>query len=144
MPQPPCRTSTRLVLADQQKPFGGLGDHLCDLDQVACLVYLEHFDCNLAPLVLALPYFGKPTVIERGIHSVVAKWDLYRSWEQSLVAAYPAQCGQTPPSEPRRQAVQCLFVMRKLSSSWWTYSSEIQVGKYLIYHVNKGLSIIPA
>jgi hypothetical protein len=60
------------------------------------------------------------------------------------VAAYPGQSGQTLSPEPRLQTIQRLFVMSELSSSQWTYSSERKVGKYLIYHVNEGLSIVPA
>ena len=51
--------------------------HPCNLDKVACHVYLQHLDCNVPPLVFTFPYFSKPAMIQRGIHSVVAKWDLH-------------------------------------------------------------------
>ena len=86
-----------------------MGPHPCDLNKVARHIYLEDLDRNLAPLVFALPYFGKPAVIQRDIHTVVTKRDLYRSRQQSLVAAYPVQSGQTLPPEPWPQAIQRLL-----------------------------------
>jgi len=56
------------------------GAHPRDLDKVACHIYLQHLYCDLTPFVFALPYFGKPAAIERGIQPIVAERDLDRAW----------------------------------------------------------------
>jgi hypothetical protein len=61
-----------------------------------------------------------------------------------MVTAYFVRSDQTLPSKPRLQNIQCLFIMSELGSGQRTYSSEIAVGKYLIYYVNEGLSIVTA
>ena len=83
--------------------------HLSDLIEVTRRAYLQYLYRNLDPSVFTLPHFAKPTPVPRILRLIVAEWNLYRARDQSMVAAYLAQCGQTLPPEPRHHAIQCLL-----------------------------------
>ena len=83
--------------------------HTCNLVEIACRIYFQNLDCNLAPLVFTQPYIGVPATVQCFLRSVKTKWDLERTWKQSVATAYLAQCVQTLPLELRSQALQCLF-----------------------------------
>ena len=102
----PYRTSARPVNAYTPAK---LEIYLSNLDEVARRAYLQYLYCNLEPFVLALPYFTKPAPTPRSFHLIVAERNLYRPWDQSVVAAYLAQCGQTLPLEQRRHTIQRLL-----------------------------------
>ena len=81
----------------------------CDLDKVIPCVNPQHLDCNVTTMVFALPDIGEPATIQRGFQTIIAKWDLDRSREQSLATAYPTQSAQAFPPEPRYQGIQHLL-----------------------------------
>ena len=76
-----------------------MGAHTGDLDKVARGVNPQHLDRDVAALVFTLPHVAKPAAIQRGIRSIVAKWDLQRFRKQSMASAHPTQAAQTLPPE---------------------------------------------
>ena len=83
--------------------------HICNLIKIACRIYSQNLDCDLAPLVFAQPYIGVPATVQCFFRSVKINWDLERTRKQSVATAYPAQCVQTLPLELRSQALRCLL-----------------------------------
>lgn len=55
--------------------------HALDFIEVARPVYLQNLDCDFAPLIFTLPYFGIPPLIQREVRPVVAKRDLDGVWK---------------------------------------------------------------
>jgi len=119
--------------------------YTCDLIKVTCQVDLQNLDCNFTPLVFTLPHFGIPTMIQRGSHPIIARGDLHRSQEQGLMTAYLTQSFQALPPEQRHQAVQYLLggMGRFRFESVDPFTQDERMGKYFIYHIDKGLSIFP-
>jgi len=75
--------------------------HTCNLVEIACRIYFQNLDCDLATLVFAHPHVSVPATVQCFFRSVEAKWGLEWTRKQSMVTAHPAQCVQTPPLELR-------------------------------------------
>ena len=89
-----------------------------DLIEVARLVYLQNFDCNLPPMVVTLVHLGIPTTSQRVIHRIVARWNLHGPRKQALGTTYLTQSGETLLAERRSQNIQHLFnIMKKVRPS---------------------------
>ena len=99
----PLRSWSTHTLRRNSKP------HLSDLDEVTRRAYLQYLYRNLEPSVFTLPYFTKPAPIPRSFRLIVAEWNLYRARDQSVMATYPAQCGEALPPEPRHHSIQRLL-----------------------------------
>jgi hypothetical protein len=121
------------------------GTHLGYLLQVARCVNLHHLDCNVEVLVFALPDVGEPALARRCTRSIVANWDLQRSWNQCLSTTYFAQNTQTHLLMRWRQRIQCLLGKIRMSDLKLLdiFFLDARIGKYLIYHIDKVLGIFP-
>ena len=53
----------------------------------------------------SLPNVSVPAVVQRGVRSVIAEWDLQGFWKQSLTAAYFAQSAQALSPKSWREIV---------------------------------------
>jgi len=75
--------------------------HTCNLIEIACRVYFQNLDRDLAPLMFAHPHIGIPAAVQCLLRSVETKRDLEWTRKQSTATAYFAQCVQTLPLELR-------------------------------------------
>ena len=86
--------------------------HTRNLVEIACQVYPQNLDCDLATLMFSRPHISVPAAVQWLLRSIKAKRDLKRTRKQSVVTTYPVQCIQTLLLQPRSQALQCLLGMR--------------------------------
>jgi len=83
--------------------------HTCNLIEIACQVYFQNLDRNLAISVFAHPHISVPAAVQCFLRPVKTKRDLEWTRKQSMATTYSAQCAQTLPLELRSQALQCLL-----------------------------------
>ena len=86
--------------------------HTCNLIKIACRVYFQNLDCDLATLIFTHPHISIPAAVQCLLRSVKTKRDLEWTRKQSTATTYPAECVQILPLEPWSQALQCLLGMR--------------------------------
>ena len=74
--------------------------HLSNLIKITLRAYPQDLGCDAPTLIISHPHVCEPASVLRDFQSVVAKWDLERSWEQSPATAYMTQSAQTLSPEP--------------------------------------------
>ena len=89
--------------------------HTRNLIEIACRVYSQNLDCNLATLVFAYPHIGIPAAAQWSLQLVKTERDLEWTRKQRMATTYLAQCVHTLLLQLRSQALQCLLGMR---SGW--------------------------
>ena len=111
--------------------------HLSDLDKVTRRAYLQYLYRNVDSFVFTLPYFTKPAPVPWSFRLIAAERHLYRLRDQSVVAAYLAQCGQTLLPEPQHHTIQRLLnVTGRFGFKSATRHSDVTVKRYLVYRID--------
>ena len=93
-----------------------------------------------------LPHVREPTSIQCGAHSVVANGDLQGFRKKCVAPTRPVQGFETFRSDLRREVelVQCLLIeFIDINFDHPDFAKKRRFGMYFVYHVDKGLGIVP-
>ena len=85
----PCRTSAQFTVSMSSALGAGAPSvtHASDLFQVTVNVCPHHLDCDLLPLIFALPHIPEPTTVQRDPRWIIVKVHLQGSGKQDVVGA---------------------------------------------------------